>query len=97
MKTRGGGKLLKTGLVNADELWRYVISLPVATVVSGMDTMGLLHDNLRMARTLEPMSEEERKQIEERVREQADNGQNELYKVSRRFDGWAGRKLHGIS
>lgn len=97
MKTRGGGKLLTSGLVNPEELWRYVISLPVTTVVSGMESVDLLRDNLRMARELKPMDEQERKQIEQRVSAQAEKGENELYKVTRRYDGWAGRKLHEIS
>ncbi len=97
MKTRGGGKLLKTGKVTAEDLWRYAAALPVATIVSGMDTVDLLEKNLRLARRLTPMSQDEMAAVRKKVVELAQTGDHELYKTTRRFDGWAGRKLHGVS
>ena len=36
----GGGEAIKHGLVTAEELLRYAMSLPVATTISGMDSLG---------------------------------------------------------
>ena len=46
----GGGEAIKHGLVTAEELLRYAMSLPVATTISGMDSLDVLHQNLRVAR-----------------------------------------------
>ncbi len=97
MKTRGGGSLLKTGAATAEDLWRYVTALPVATVVSGMESVELLEKNLRLARELKPMSKDEMAAIRKKSADLAKTGDYERYKTSRRFDGWAGRKLHGVT
>jgi uncharacterized protein len=97
MKTRGGGSILKTGAATAEELWRYAAALPVATIVSGMESMELLRDNLRMARTLKPMPAEEMAALREKVTDLAQTGKHEGYKTTINFDGWAGREIHGVS
>lgn len=96
MKTRGGGELLKTDKITAEECWRYAAALPVATIVSGMESMDLLKKNLRLARNESPMTNDQMKSIRQRVASASEGGTHELYKTSRRFDGWAGRKLHNI-
>jgi len=37
---------VKSGVVSADELLRYAMSLPVATTISGMDSLAVLRQNL---------------------------------------------------
>lgn len=96
MKTRGGGQLLKTNSVSAEELWRYVTALPVATVVSGMESLELLRDNLRLARELQPMDEQEMAALRQKVKDLAAGGEHEKYKTTRQYDGWKGREIHGI-
>jgi uncharacterized protein len=96
MKTRGGGFLLRSGAVTAEECWRYVTALPVATVVSGMDSLDILHRNLRMARELKAMSPEEMEVIRKRTAEVASGGKHEPYKTSIMFDGPVGRALHHV-
>ncbi len=97
MKTRGGGAILGSGACTAEELWRYAIALPVATVVSGMESLDLLRKNLEMARGLKPMSKDEMKALREKSAKLASAGNHEQYKTTRNFDGWAGRELHGES
>jgi len=96
MKTRGGGALLRTGAVTAEELWRYATALPVATIVSGMESTELLHKNLELARTQKPMSDDGMAALRKKVRDLAQSGKHEGYKTTINFDGWAGRELHGI-
>ena len=49
MKTlAGNAKAINDGLVTSDEALRYVLSLPVTAVVSGIDTMEWLQKNARV-------------------------------------------------
>jgi len=96
MKTRASGDILAGGIATVEDCWRYVLALPVATIVSGMESLKLLRDNLRLARTLKPMTEEERKAILERTREVAMKGERERFKTTRAFDGPVGRALYDV-
>ena len=96
MKTRASGAILRAKAATVEECWRYVTALPVSTVVSGMESLDVLRSNLRLARELKPMTEEERKAILERTRSYAQGGEHELFKSTNRFDGPIGRKLHGV-
>jgi aryl-alcohol dehydrogenase-like predicted oxidoreductase len=61
MKVTGNAMLLRA--VTVDECLRYVLSLPVACAIMGCTTVGQLEDDLRVARSFSPLSEEERKAI----------------------------------
>lgn len=96
MKTRASGAILSAKAATVEECWRYVTALPISTVVSGMESLDLLRKNLKMARELKPMSDEEREAILKRTRSFAQKGEYELFKSTNRFDGPIGRKLHGV-
>ena len=96
MKTRAGGAILQSGAATVSECWRYVIALPVTTVVSGMESTSLLRSNLEMARQLKPMTTEEMVAIRGRTQELALGGKYELFKTTNRFDGPVGRALYGL-
>src|SRR5258708_13795357 len=60
MKPLGGSApAVKAGLVKAEEMLRYAMSLPVATTISGMDSLDVLRQNLHVARGFKPMTAEE--------------------------------------
>jgi aryl-alcohol dehydrogenase-like predicted oxidoreductase len=96
MKTRASGALLDAGVATVEECWRYVLALPVSTIVSGIESVRLLRSNLELARTLKPMTAEERTAVLERTREVAMAGSHERFKTTNAFDGPAGRKIYGI-
>src|SRR5260370_10752299 len=57
MKSLGGsGEIAVHGAVTAEEGLRYAMSLPVATTISGMDSLVVLEQNLRVARGFQPFS-----------------------------------------
>lgn len=91
MKTRASGSILSNNLATPDECWRYVAALPVSTIVSGMESLELLRDNLRMVRTLKPMTPDEMAAVRTRTHAVAMAGENELFKTTNRFDGAIGR------
>jgi predicted aldo/keto reductase-like oxidoreductase len=97
MKSLGGdGRAVKAGVVTAEEGLRYAMSLPVATVVSGIDTMRVLKQNLAVARGFKPMSASARRALLKKTRPQAADGRFELYKISAMFEGEETRRVHGL-
>src|SRR5260370_6372568 len=97
MKPMGGtATAVKNGLVKAEEMLRYAMSLPVATTITGMDSLGVLHQNLRVARGFKPMSAEEMQALRDRCAQAAGDGRYEFYKLSLRFDNPEARLPHGF-
>lgn len=87
---------VKAKVVSAREALAYALSLPVATVVSGMDTVRVLHQNLAVARGFRPMNARARRSLVRRVAAQAADGHLELYKISVAFEGNEARRVHGL-
>ncbi len=87
----GNGDAVKRGLVSPEEALRYVLSLPVATVVSGIDSREVLRQNLAIARSFTPMTVAEMETLRARMAPYAREGEFELFKSSNRYDGQIGR------
>ncbi|MFL5244063.1 MAG: aldo/keto reductase [Gemmataceae bacterium] len=97
MKSLGGtATVVKTGLAKAEDMLRYAMSLPVATTISGMDSLQVLHQNLRVARGFKPMTEKEMQALRDKCAEAAGDGRHETYKLSLRFDNPEARLPHGF-
>jgi aryl-alcohol dehydrogenase-like predicted oxidoreductase len=97
MKSLGGeGRQVKQRVITAEEGLRYAMSLPVATTVSGIDSMKVLRQNLKVAAGFTPMSERQMNALRRRVQEEAADGRFELYKTSAKMEGPIGRKQHGF-
>ncbi len=90
----GEGTPVRKRVVRPEEALRYAMSLPVASTVSGIDSLRVLRQNLRIARGFEPLSAGEMQALRERVAEHAADGRFELYKTSIKFDGPPGREQH---
>ncbi len=60
MKTNAFGRISKSGLATAADGIRYALSLPVSTVCSGMDSLEILEENLKVYHHYTPMEEEEK-------------------------------------
>ena len=95
MKSLGGtGDAVRKRVVTITEALSYAMSLPVAATVSGIDSLKVLRQNLRIARGFTPLSEAEMQALRARCAEAAADGRFELYKTSKKFDGPPGRKQH---
>jgi aryl-alcohol dehydrogenase-like predicted oxidoreductase len=92
----GDGRPVKAGVVSAEDALAYALSLPVATVVSGMESMRVLQQNVSMARGFRPMSDERRQALRRKVTGQSADGRFELYKISAAFEGEETRRVHGL-
>jgi len=97
MKSLGGdGKIVSAAGIPVEDALRYVLSLPIATLVSGIDSERVLDQNLRIVRNFQPLSEDERRAIELRTIKLAGDGRFELFKSSKQFDSPVHRKQHGF-
>ena len=96
MKSLGGsGEMVKNGAVTIEEALRYALSLPVATTISGMDSLGTLQQNLKIALNFTPMEDSEMRALTLRCASYAADGHLELFKTSTKYDGKVGREQHG--
>jgi hypothetical protein len=97
MKSLGGnGQPMLRGVINVQEALRYAMSLPVATTISGIDSVAVLRQNLAIARGFKPMSPKEMQGLRERCAKAAGDGHLELYKSTMKYDGDLGRSQHGL-
>src|SRR5437667_5731240 len=97
MKSLGGnGQPITKGVVTVEEALRYAMSLPVATTISGIDSLAVLHQNLKIACNFKPLTAEEMKAIRDRCAGEAADGHLELYKSTAKYDGAIGRQQHGF-
>jgi uncharacterized protein len=97
MKSLGGdGLAVKKRAVTAAEALRYAMSLPVATTVSGIDSLKILRQNLRIATDFQVLPASEMNRIRQQCLNFAADGRFELYKTSKTHDGPPGRKQHGF-
>jgi aryl-alcohol dehydrogenase-like predicted oxidoreductase len=97
MKSLGGnGQPIQQGVLTVEEALRYAMSLPVATTVSGIDSLAVLQQNLGIARGFKPMSPTEMQALRQRCARDAADGHLELYKTTKRYDAEVGRAEHGF-
>ena len=97
MKSLGGeANMVRAGAVTAEEALRYAMSLPVASVVSGMESLDVLRQNLGVARGFTPMSADEMQRLRDRCAQLAADGRFEHYKTTARYEGPIGREQHGF-
>jgi uncharacterized protein len=95
MKSMGGsGEMVRHGAVTAAEALQYAMSLPVATTISGMESIGVLHQNLEVARGFQPLDAAAMQRLRDCCRFDAADGRWELFKTTKKYDGDVGRKQH---
>jgi len=92
----GGGDSARKRAISAHDSLRYAMSLPVATTVSGIDSMKVLRQNLKVARGFTPLMPSEMAALREKVGRYAADGRFETYKVTAKHEGPEGRKQHGF-
>ncbi|MEX5220158.1 MAG: aldo/keto reductase [Nitrospira sp.] len=79
----GNGKPVAAGIVSAEEAIRYTLSLPVATLVSGVESVEVLRQNARIVQRFVPMTAAEMDALRMRVSSEAVDGRFEQYKTNR--------------
>jgi aryl-alcohol dehydrogenase-like predicted oxidoreductase len=95
MKSLGSGDILKSGVVSADECLRYALSLPTSVVITGIDSVEVLEQNLRIVRSFKPLTEGEKSALLARTVVAAKDGRYEEFKSGKKYDG-TGRNPHWL-
>jgi uncharacterized protein len=98
MKSMGGsGELITRGAATADEALAYAMSVPgVATTISGIESLGVLEQNLAVAHGFTPMTPAAMDALRARVSRLAADGRYELFKTTKKYDGDVGRAQHNF-
>ncbi len=89
MKPMGANVILKSKLVTPEECLRYALSLPTSVVITGIDSMKILEQDIRIATNFKPMTEEEIATVLAKTEQAAAKGEYELFKTSQHFDSTA--------
>ncbi len=92
----GTADAVKKGIITPQDAIRYAMSLPVATLVSGIDSVEILRANIKIAQQFTPMNAAERLAFEKQCAVYAMDGRFELYKTTANFEGPPGREQHGF-
>jgi uncharacterized protein len=87
MKPLANGIALRSNTATAVECLQYAMNLPITTVITGCDSMEILHQALNTARNFRPLSQQELAAILDKTASVAQNGQFEPYKTTQQFDG----------
>lgn len=96
MKSLGGdGQMIEAGLT-AQQARGYALSLPISTLVCGMESLENLRQDLDIARNHTPMSAAEMQSLREQVRDQSTDGRNEWFKTTQYYDSASHRDQHGF-
>jgi aryl-alcohol dehydrogenase-like predicted oxidoreductase len=82
MKPLGGGRLLQSGVVTAEECLNYALSQPVSVVITGCENMEQVEQAVRVGDTFTPMTTEEVAELLRRTAFAAASGGLELYKTT---------------
>jgi hypothetical protein len=97
MKSMSGtADAIKKGILTPQEALGYSMSLPVATIVSGIPSLEVLRQNLSVALGFKPMEAAQMQALRDRCAVYAADGRFELFKSSMKFDADEGRIQHGF-
>ena len=86
MKPLGGKVILESKTVTPIECLQYAMNSGVDVVITGCDSMDILHQAIHAAQTLQPMTPQEVAAILAKTAPVAQGGQFELYKTTTHFD-----------
>jgi predicted aldo/keto reductase-like oxidoreductase len=87
MKPLGDKQILKSKTATPVECLHYAMNLPTSVVITGCDSIDILHQALEAARSFKPMNSSEVAALLAKTDAAAKNGEFERYKTSHDFDG----------
>ncbi len=97
MKSLGGRGQLVTELgLTAEQCRSFALSLPISTLVCGVESLENLQQDVEIARAFTPLSEAQQQELLTRVYEEATDGRHEWFKSTQVFDSQYHRDQHGF-
>jgi predicted aldo/keto reductase-like oxidoreductase len=89
MKSMANAAIVKGKVATPKECLTYALSLPTSVVISGMDSMKVLEENLDTVKNFKPIAANELDALLARVAPQAESGKFERFKTAADYDGTA--------
>ena len=89
MKSMGDGFILKSQAVTPIECLHYAMTLPTSTVITGIDSLKILKQDLEAVKTFRPLTDEQIAALLARTAKVASDGKFERFKTTNGFDGTA--------
>ena len=89
MKPMGDGLILKSKTATPVECLHYAMNLPTSTVITGIDSMEILKQDLEAVKTFRPLTEKQVADLLARTAQAASRGKFEGFKTTNAFDGTA--------
>ena len=86
MKPMGDGIILKSRTASPLECLQYAMSLPTSVVITGCDSLPILNQALKVARTFRQFDEQQIDALLQKTAKASRQGKYELYKTSGEFD-----------
>jgi len=80
MKSVASGAIVNEGIATIEDCLRFAMTLPVSSLISGMNTLEHFRHNLQITRNFEPMTEDEMASLLENSYTYAQGGKHEWYK-----------------
>ena len=97
MKSLGGdAQIIKGAGLTAEECRAYALSLPISTLVCGIESEDNIRQDAGIAREFVQASAEQLDKLRERVREHATDGRYEWFKTTQYYDSKVHRVQHGF-
>ena len=98
MKSLGGlGQFVKELRLTAQQCRRYALTLPISTLVRGIQSLENLAQDLAIARDFAPMAAAEQQELLSSVEEEAGDGRYEYSKSTQLFDSKDHRQQPGFT
>jgi predicted aldo/keto reductase-like oxidoreductase len=89
MKSMGDGGILKSKTVTPVECLHYAMTLPTSTVITGIDSLKILKQDLEAVKTFQPLTEKQLEALLAKTAQAAAEGKFERFKTTNGFDGTA--------
>ncbi|MGZ4816163.1 MAG: aldo/keto reductase [Terriglobales bacterium] len=87
MKSMGDPFILESKTVTPEECLRYAMSLPTSVVITGIDSMDVLQQDLKVLRNFKKLDQQQMAALLAKTAPVAKAGKFELYKTTHHFDG----------
>jgi hypothetical protein len=82
--------------LTAEQCRRFALSLPISTLICGIQSMENLEQDVAIARNFTPMSEAVQQELLGSIYEEAGDGRFEWFKSTQFFDSKYHRQQHGF-
>ena len=97
MKSLGGRGQLTTELgLTAEQCRGFALSLPISTLVCGIESLENLNQDIEIARNYSPITKGKQEELLNSVYKEASDGRHEWFKSTQFFDSQYHREQHGF-